>query len=127
MSNRESVKVVGGDRCAVTLSSASRKLGKMTTAPEAASITIASAARRIAPRATGTLAGSIAPRAEGTTAKVVVGVRYGWPVESGVRPPQPGHQPARPFLATARDATKPAWSRYYEGEVAEVMGTVKGA
>ena len=126
MSKAQSVEVIGGERCVVTLDAASKRLRDLGDPASKASTVIATDARMRAPKATGALAASVTPAAEGNTARVVVGVRYGWPVESGVRSPFPGHQPARPFLANAREATQPIWTTFYEGQVLEVMGTVKG-
>lgn len=127
MSGGEAVEVIGAERCAATLDVASRKLGDLADPATKASVVIAGAARVRAPRATGTLQASIRAAAEGSTARVEVGVRYGWPVHSGVPAPHPGHEVARPFLADAADATQPIWSGFYEGKVEDVMGTVKGA
>ena len=105
MSRAEAVEVIGAERCAATLDEAGAKLHDLNRGAEKTSTLVASEAYRRAPRLTGALAASIAPAAEGSDARVRVGVRYGWPVESGV----PSHnQAAQPFLADAVNATEPA-------------------
>ena len=106
---------------------AARRLRDLSDPATKTSYLIAADARRRAPRATGTLRAAISPASEGNTARVVVPVRYAWPVHSGVREPLPGHQPGRPFLADAASGTQAVWTSVYAGQVDEVMGTVKGA
>ena len=124
MSGAQAVELVGGERCQATLDVASKRLGDLSSPAAKASATVAVAARARAPRLTGALIASTAPAAEGNNAAVRVGVRYGWPVESGV----PSRRiPARPFVAEATEATEPLWTTYYSGQVDKVIGEVKGA
>ena len=120
----ETIRVEGAARLERTLDGAADELGRLDKPNASASSIVAAAARARAPRRTGRLALSVRAEPSEGAGRVVVGADYAGYVEYGV----PSRSiPARPFLAEAVEATRPAWEEAYADGTRSAVSQVKGA
>ena len=118
--NREIV-VDGARRLASTLRTAAAGLEDFSKPGGAAARMAATAARTLAPRRTGALAGSISARGGRRVGIITAAAPHARPVHWGA----PGRAP-RPFLSRAAQATEPVWLRAYENHINDQLKKVKG-
>ena len=116
------VEVEGAAALAASLDAASADLAELDRAAEGASRIIATAARSLAPKRTGTLSRSVAPAPSRGTAAALASASYAPFVHYGTR-----YMSARPFLSDAARQTEPMWLPLYTQETQGILDHVKGA
>lgn len=124
MAQSPGVEIVGLDRLARTLATASDGLGDLKAAVSDASDIVAAEARSRVPRRSGRLAASIVIGSERNTAMVGSDLVYAAPIHWGWR--------ARGivgslFLSEAAADTEPVWTRAFADDVERTLAKVKGA
>ena len=123
MSTHPTATLEGASNLARTLGDASRNLGDLTPAHQAAADRVAAQARARAPRRSGRLARTIQATADSTGGTVAVGAvyagvqEYGWPAR---------RIPAQAYLIPAGEAAAPGLASEYGSEVQDILGHVRG-
>lgn len=121
------VRVHGGPRLRRTLKRAGVDMGDLAAANRVLAGSVATAAKALAPRRTGRLAGDIRGQGGQTRARIAAGrktvpyagpIHWGWTSRRIV---------SNPFLTRAAKAEEPSIVRLYLEHVTTVARTVKGA
>lgn len=120
--SKESVQLVGAERCQATLGLAAERLDHLDHAAASSSRVVAAAGAMKAPRRTGRLAMSVRAAPDGGTAIAQTSLVYAPYVHWGTR-----HMRARPFLTDAARQTQPVVLRLYTADADRALGVVKGA
>lgn len=120
----QGIQLEGADTFRRTLAQAGRDLADLDAENATVSRLVAGAARGLAPRRTGTLAGSISGDGDRATATVTATAGHARPIHAGV--PSRGIT-ARPFLTDAVDQTETRWVAVYRGAITDAVRKVRGA
>lgn len=123
MSRSAGIELEGAARFRRTLRQAGRDLETLDGAHSTAADTVAGKARSLAPRRTGTLAGSISGTREAGAATITATAGHARPIHAGV--PSRGIT-ARPFLTDAARQTQPRWLSVYAAAVDKALTRIRG-
>lgn len=125
------VKVEGGRQLRATLKLADAELSDLKSIHLQVGSIVAGKARQLAPKVTGTMAGTIRPAGTKTAAIVRAGYKrtpyagpnnWGWPTGS----PVPGSFSGDHWITQAAKQTESQWLSLYVGGVNKAISKVKG-